>query len=63
MDYEKLYLTVEEAARYVGIGRDLMRELLNSDDPPPYMQVGNRKLVQKAALEGYFERRQEVRWR
>ena len=61
MDYDKLYLTVEEAAGYVGIGVNLMRCYANSADPPPYMKVGNRKMLQKSALAPYFEKRQEVR--
>jgi len=58
---EKLYLTVEEAAEYVGIGENLMRCYVNSADPPPYLKVGNRKLLQRAALAPYFEKMQEVR--
>lgn len=58
---DKLYLNIEEAAAYVGIGVNTMRDYVNSADPPPYLMVGNSKRLQKAALAGYFEKRQEVR--
>lgn len=58
---EKLYLPIEEAAQYVGIGINTMRDFVNSSDPPPYLKVGKKKLLQKAALADYFEQRQEVR--
>lgn len=57
---EKLYLTIEEAAQYVGIGEKTLREYMD-DEPIPYLRVGNRKLLQRAALAEYFERKQEVR--
>lgn len=58
---EKLYLNVEEASKYVGVGIRYMRNLLNSDDPPPYLKVGKKRLLQREALPIYFEARQEVR--
>ena len=58
---EKLYLPIDEAAQYVGIGVNKMREYVNGSDPPPFLRVGNKKLLQKAALADYFEARQEVR--
>ena len=58
---ETLYLNIKEAAKLVGIGEHHMRDLVNSKDPPPYMKVGKKVLLQKAALAPYFERKQEVR--
>ncbi len=58
---EKLYLTIEEAAQYAGIGICAMREFCLSIDPPPMLLVGNRKYVQKAGLAPYLERKQEVK--
>lgn len=58
---DKLYLTIPEAAEYVGIGERHMRELVNSRCPPPYLRVGTKKLLQKAALADYFESIQEVK--
>ena len=62
-DMDKLYLSVEEAAEYVGIGVKLMYQYVNSKEPPPYMRVGREKRLQKAALADYFEQRQEVKMR
>ena len=56
-----LYVDVEDAARYVGIGVKKMRDYVNSKDPPPYMRVGKKVMLQKAALGPYFEAKQEVR--
>ena len=58
---EKLYLTVPEAAQYAGFGERTMRDYVNSADPPPYIEVGNRRLIQRAALPAYLESRQPVR--
>lgn len=57
----KLYITIPEAAEYVGVGEKYIRDLLYSSNPPPYLRVGNKKLLQKSALPVYFESLQEVR--
>ena len=56
-----LYLTVKEAAKYVGIGERAMWDFIHSTDPPPYLMNGKKYLLQTAALPGYFERKQEVK--
>lgn len=56
-----LYMNVRDAAAYVGIGEKAMRDYVNSTDPPPYMVLGNKRMLQVAALADYFEQRQEVR--
>lgn len=58
---DKLYMTIEEAAAYVGIGINTMRNYANSKDPPPYLLIGKKKLLQVAALADYFHERQEVK--
>ena len=58
---DKLYVSVEEAAEYVGIGKNAMYDYVNSRTPPPFLKIGNKRLLQKAALAEYFERLQEVR--
>jgi excisionase family DNA binding protein len=60
---EKLYLTIKEAAAYVGIGISAMRDYVNSSDPPPFMRLGNKYLLQKSALAPYFESKQTVKAR
>lgn len=56
-----LYMNVRDAAAYVGIGIKAMRDYVNSTDPPPYMVIGQKKMLQVAALAPYFEKRQEVK--
>lgn len=58
---EKLYLTVEEAAAYVGIGVNTMRNYVNSADPPPHLPNGNRSLFRRDALEKYFKEKEVTR--
>lgn len=58
---DKLYLSVPEAAEYVGVGERYMYDLVNGSNPPPYLLVGRKRLLQKAALENYFESLQEVK--
>lgn len=58
---DKLYLSIPEAAEFVGIGEKYMRDLVNSSNPPPFLRVGNKRLLQKAALPDYFEKLQEVK--
>lgn len=56
-----LYMTIEEAAEYAGIGKHAMYAFANSSDPPPYLRLGKKRLIQTAALAAYLERKQEVR--
>lgn len=53
-----LYLTVEEAARYAGIGIGAMRDYMASADPPPLLVIGTRRYVQRAGLARYLEDKQ-----
>lgn len=57
-----LYLTVEEAARYAGIGVNAMREFVDSHDPPPILEIGSsrkkRKYVERDGLARYLRAKQ-----
>ena len=57
-----LYMPVKAAAEYAGIGRDTLDRFLNSDDPPPYLKIGNRRLLQIKHLGDYLEKQQIVKW-
>ena len=57
----KLYMTISDAAAYAGIGVNTMRAYVNSADPPPYLKVGNRVMIQTAALAPYLEKKQEIK--
>ena len=59
---EKLYLTVEEAAKWSGIGIGRIREMVNSIDPPPLFRAGNKVLIQREKFPLYLESKQEVVW-
>ncbi len=56
-----LYMSIEDAAAYAGIGVKTLRKYLNSGSPPPYLKVGRKKLIQTAALPRYLERMQAVK--
>ena len=55
-----LYVTVEQAAKLAGIGRDRMYEYVNSRaDPIPQMRVGRAKtLIRTSAIPNYLRRRE-----
>ena len=56
-----LYITAKQAAEYSGIGEKTIRDYMNSADPMPYLQIGNKRLIQTAALESYLESKQEIK--
>lgn len=55
-----LYVSVEQAAKLAGIGRDLMYEYVRSRaDPIPQMRVGRSKtLIRTSAIPEYLKRRE-----
>lgn len=55
-----LYVSVEQAAKLAGIGRDRMYEYVNSRaDPIPQMRVGKgRTLIRTSAIPEYLRRRE-----
>lgn len=55
-----LYVSVEQAAKLAGIGRDRMYEYVNSRaDPIPQMRVGKgRTLIRTSAIPEYMRRRE-----
>lgn len=56
-----LYITVSQAAEMSGIGERTLRDWLNSADPPPFIRIGAKRLIQRDALPAYLESKQEVR--
>lgn len=56
-----LYMSIEEAAEWAGIGKGAMRDLANSQDPPPMLIIGNTKKIQRAKLPAYLERKQQFK--
>lgn len=53
--WEKSNLTVEEAARYSGIGINRIKELSNSSDCPFVLWVGSKRLIKKKKFEKFLE--------
>lgn len=55
-----LYVSVEQAAKLAGIGRDLMYEYVRSRaDPIPQMRVGRSKtLIRTSAIPEYMRKRE-----
>lgn len=53
-----LYLSIERAARYAGIGEGAMRAYVDGADPPPLLVIGSRRYVQRAGLSRYLEEHQ-----
>ena len=57
----KLYLSAEEAAEYANVSVKFVYECLNSINPPPYLKLGKKRLIQAAKWPDYLESLQEVR--
>lgn len=56
-----LYMAIDQAAEYTGLSNKTLREYINSIDPPPYLKVGKKYMLQVAALPKYLERKQEIK--
>ena len=50
----KLGLTVEEAARYTGIGRNTLRNLINSGKLP-VLRIGRKNIIRTDVLMKFME--------
>lgn len=53
--WEKITLTIEEAAAYSNIGQCKIREHLQDRNCPFIMFVGKKQLVKRKAFERYIE--------
>lgn len=56
-----LYVSTVEAAEISGVGEKKWRDWLNSADPPPYLRVGVKRMIQRDGIAPYLEGKQEVR--
>lgn len=59
MTVETLTLSVDEAAKAIGIGRDLAYDMIHSGELRS-IKVGRRRLVPKSAVVDFVERRSSV---
>ena len=54
--WEKANLTLEEAAKYFGIGQNKLREMTNGDNCPYVIWVGRKRLIKRRLFEEYIEK-------
>ena len=54
--WEKLNLTLEEAAAYSGIGINKLRELSDDDNCPFVLWNGSKRLLKRRKLDEYLEK-------
>lgn len=55
---KRLYLTVRQAALYVGVSETTIYAYVNSVDPPPMLLVGNMRYLEREGLVRYLRERQ-----
>ncbi len=58
--WEKLNLTIEEAAVYSNIGINKIREICNNPKCPFVLYVGRKKLIRRKEFEKYLSTMIEV---
>lgn len=54
--YEKITLTIPEAAEYTNIGMNKIASLLRQPNCPFVLYVGNKKLVKRKEFESYISK-------
>lgn len=58
--WEKVLLTIEEAAAYSNIGVNKIREISNDPRCPFILYNGNRRLIKRREFEKYLEKIVEI---
>lgn len=58
--WEKVALTLEEAAAYSNIGINKIREVSNNKSCPFVLFVGNKRLIKRKMFEKYIEQSYSV---
>ena len=58
--WEKVALTLEEAAAYSNIGINKIREVSNDKSCPFVLFVGNKRLIKRKMFEKYIEQSYSV---
>lgn len=53
--WEKVTLTIEEAAKYSNIGENKLRIYANDINCPFILRIGNKKLIKRHLFEKYIE--------
>ncbi len=55
--YNKINLSIKEAAAYSNVGENTIRRLLAERGCPFLLKIGNRQLVKRKEFENYLEAR------
>ena len=58
--WEKMNLTIEEAAAYSNIGINKIDDMAKSPGCPFVLYIGRKKLIKRKEFEKYIERMEEV---
>ena len=58
--WEKVNLTLEEAASYFGIGINKLREITNDENCPYVLWIGTKRLIKRKLFENYIERQYSI---
>lgn len=58
--WEKVNLTLEEAASYFGIGINKLREITNEENCPYVLWIGTKRLIKRKLFENYIERQYSI---
>lgn len=58
--WEKMMLTVDEAALYSNIGVNKIREMCDEPMCPFVLYVGRKRLIKRKAFEEYINKREEI---
>lgn len=53
--WEKVNLSLEEAASYFGIGINKLREMTNEDNCPFVLWNGSKRMIKRKAFEKFLE--------
>lgn len=54
--WEKLNLTLEEAAAYSNIGINKIRDITNNEQCPFVLFIGNKRLIKRKLFDAYINR-------
>lgn len=58
--WEKMNLTINEAAEYSNIGINKIQEMLSEPSCPFVLYIGRKKLIKRKEFEKYIEKRMEI---
>lgn len=57
---KRLYLTINEASEYSGIGINTIQNLVRKDDCPFVLKVGRKKMLNREGFEQYLAKQDKI---